>query len=61
VRVGGVELFEWGRRHEPRAGGDGCRARGSLRLSMGPETTEDEVDRLIAELSSIVYRLHAEG
>jgi cysteine desulfurase len=37
------------------------RARGSLRLSMGPETTEDEVDRLIAELSSIVYRLHAEG
>jgi len=36
------------------------RARGSLRLSMGPETTEDEVDRLIAILSSVVYRLHGE-
>ncbi|HEY1223150.1 MAG TPA: aminotransferase class V-fold PLP-dependent enzyme [Acidimicrobiales bacterium] len=36
------------------------RARGSLRLSMGPETTEDEVDQLIAILSSVIYRLDAE-
>jgi cysteine desulfurase len=36
------------------------RARGSLRLSMGPETTELEVDKLIAILSSVVYRLRTE-
>jgi cysteine desulfurase len=34
-------------------------ARGSLRLSMGPETTEVEVEQLIAVLSSIVHRLRA--
>ena len=33
------------------------RARGSLRLSMGPETSEQDVDQLIAVLSSVVYRL----
>jgi cysteine desulfurase len=33
------------------------RAKGSLRLSMGPETTADEVNALIAILSSVVYRL----
>ncbi len=33
------------------------RAAGSLRLSMGPETTEEEVDALIGILSSVVYRL----
>jgi cysteine desulfurase len=33
------------------------RARGSLRLTMGAETTEQEVDQLIAILSSVVYRL----
>jgi len=33
------------------------RARGSLRLSMGPETTSEEVSALIGILSSVVYRL----
>jgi cysteine desulfurase len=37
------------------------RARGSLRLSMGAETTEGDVDALIAILSSVVHRLRAEG
>jgi cysteine desulfurase len=37
------------------------RARGSLRLSMGPETTDEDVDRLVAVLSSVIYRLHAEA
>jgi cysteine desulfurase len=33
------------------------RARGSLRLTMGAETTEEDVDQLIAKLSAVVYRL----
>jgi len=33
------------------------RARGSLRLTMGPETTEHDVDQVIAKLSAAVYRL----
>lgn len=33
------------------------RARGSLRLTMGAETTSEEVDALIRILSSVVYRL----
>ncbi len=37
------------------------RARGSLRLSMGGETTEAQVDALIAILSSVVYRLTSES
>ena len=37
------------------------RARGSLRLSMGPETTVDEVERVIAILSAIVYKLRGEA
>jgi cysteine desulfurase len=37
------------------------RARGSLRLSMGAETTEEEVDAVIAILSGVVYRLRAEA
>lgn len=37
------------------------RSRGSLRLSMGPETTSEEVDALIAILSSVVYRLSSEA
>jgi cysteine desulfurase len=37
------------------------RARGSLRLSMGAETTEEEVDAVIAILSAVVYRLRAEA
>jgi cysteine desulfurase len=37
------------------------RARGSLRLSMGPETTDDDVDALIRILSSVVYRLRGEA
>lgn len=37
------------------------RARGSLRLSMGPETTADEVDSLIRILSAVVYRLRDEA
>jgi cysteine desulfurase len=37
------------------------RARGSLRLSMGPETTDAEVDAVIAILSGVVYRLRSEA
>jgi cysteine desulfurase len=37
------------------------RARGSLRLSMGAETTPDEVDAVIAILSRVVFRLRAEA
>ncbi len=37
------------------------RARGSLRLSMGGETTSDEVDAVIAILSRVVHSLHAEA
>jgi cysteine desulfurase len=37
------------------------RARGSLRLSMGAETTDDDVDALIRILSGVVYRLRAEA
>jgi len=37
------------------------RARGSLRLSMGAETTSTDVDRLIEILSSVVYRLTSES
>jgi cysteine desulfurase len=37
------------------------RARGSLRLSMGAETTEAEVDAVIAILASVVYRLRSEA
>lgn len=33
------------------------RARGSLRLTMGAETTDEDVDALIRILSSVVYRL----
>ena len=33
------------------------RARGSLRISMGVENTEEEVDRLIGILSKVIYRL----
>lgn len=33
------------------------RARGSLRISMGAENTEEEVDQLIAKLAKIIYRL----
>ncbi|MGH3732740.1 MAG: cysteine desulfurase family protein [Acidimicrobiales bacterium] len=35
--------------------------RGSVRFSMGSETTADEVDALIGIVSSVVYRLRAEG
>jgi cysteine desulfurase len=37
------------------------RARGALRLSMGAETTEGEVDALIGILARVVHRLRAEG
>jgi cysteine desulfurase len=37
------------------------RSRGSLRLSMGAETTQAEVDWLIAILSSVVFQLRAES
>jgi cysteine desulfurase len=37
------------------------RARGSLRLSMGSETTAQDVDVLIRVLSSVVYRLRGEA
>ena len=37
------------------------RARGSVRFSMGAETTDDDVDALIGILSSVVYRLHGES
>jgi cysteine desulfurase len=36
------------------------RARGSLRFSMGAETTQDDVDQLIAILSAVVFQLRAE-
>jgi cysteine desulfurase len=36
------------------------RARGSVRFSMGAETTADDVDALIGIVSTVVYRLHAE-
>ena len=42
-------------------GVDRERARGSLRLSMGPETTADDIDALIRILSSVVYRLRDEA
>lgn len=35
------------------------RARGSLRLSMGPETTAGEVEVLIEVLATVVHRLHS--
>ena len=35
------------------------RARGSLRLSMGAETTEDDVDAVIAILSGVVFKLRS--
>jgi cysteine desulfurase len=35
------------------------RARGSLRLTMGAETTQTDIDALIVILSSVVERLHA--
>ena len=37
------------------------RARGSIRFSMGAETTDEDVDALINTLSSVVYRLHGEA
>lgn len=37
------------------------RARGSLRLSMGAETTTEEVDALIRILSGVIYRLRGES
>lgn len=37
------------------------RARGSVRFSMGGETTEEDVDALIRILSSVVYRLRSEA
>ncbi len=37
------------------------RARGSLRLSMGAETTAQEVDALITILTAVVYRLRDEA
>ena len=37
------------------------RARGSLRLSMGAETTDEEVDAVIAILSGVVYKLRSEA
>ncbi|MFZ0768794.1 MAG: aminotransferase class V-fold PLP-dependent enzyme [Acidimicrobiales bacterium] len=36
------------------------RARGSLRFSMGAETTQGDVDQLIAILSAVVFQLRAE-
>jgi cysteine sulfinate desulfinase/cysteine desulfurase-like protein len=36
------------------------RSRGSLRFSMGAETTQEDVDQLIAILSSVVFQLRAE-
>jgi cysteine desulfurase len=37
------------------------RARGSVRFSMGAETSDDDVEALINALSSVVYRLHGES
>lgn len=42
-------------------GMDHERAKGSLRLSMGAETTEDDVDRLIEILARTIHRLRAGG
>ena len=42
-------------------GMDPVRARGSLRLSMGAETTANDVDALIGILSSVIYRLRDEA
>ncbi|MGC1237705.1 MAG: aminotransferase class V-fold PLP-dependent enzyme [Acidimicrobiales bacterium] len=36
------------------------RARGSVRFSMGGETTADDVDALIGIISTVVYRLHSD-
>jgi cysteine sulfinate desulfinase/cysteine desulfurase-like protein len=36
-------------------------ARGSVRFSMGAETTAHDVDALIGILSSVVYRLRSEA
>jgi cysteine desulfurase len=38
-----------------------ARSRGSLRLSMGAETTDEDVDAVIAILASVVYRLRSEA
>jgi len=54
-RVGGRELFEWRRRPSHVLAAMGVsrdRARGSLRLSMGAETTTDDVDAVIRILSA---------
>ena len=65
MRVGGGELLERRGRsasHVLAAMGVAPeRARGSLRLSMGAETTPDDVDAVIATLSSVVYRLRDGG
>ena len=45
----------------PRWASSHERARGSLRLSMGAETTDDDVDAVIAILSSVVYKLRGEA
>jgi cysteine sulfinate desulfinase/cysteine desulfurase-like protein len=37
------------------------RSKGSLRLSMGAETTSQEITDLIGILSSVVYRLAGEA
>jgi cysteine sulfinate desulfinase/cysteine desulfurase-like protein len=37
------------------------RARGSLRLSMGAETTGTDVDSLIRIIASVVYKLRDEA
>ncbi len=37
------------------------RARGSIRFSMGAETTNEDIEALINALSSVVYRLHGES
>jgi cysteine desulfurase len=37
------------------------RARGSLRLSMGAETTDEDLDAVIAILASVVHRLRSEA
>jgi cysteine sulfinate desulfinase/cysteine desulfurase-like protein len=37
------------------------RARGALRLSMGAETTQAQVDELVVILTSVVQRLRGEA
>jgi len=37
------------------------RARGSLRLSFGAETTNDEIDAVVGIVSKVVHRLRAES